>query len=178
MSEQSAEKAYRSLNYDLAFEAGRQAFAEWEDEGYPNLCPCCGAWQRKDGSPGPVLPNCAYWRGDRSMNPWPHSKSCVRVRDADYGDLCAACAMSTSPGRGARPWLRFDGMTWPDPTDPTGVQWRLRYGPQPPSREDAMVAASFMHAYAHLIDLPRRERDERIRQIREHVNPPGRGDTP
>jgi hypothetical protein len=64
------------------------------------------------------------------------------------------------------PWVRFDGMTWPNPADPTGVQWRLRYGPQPPSREDVLAAASFMHAYAHLIDLPQRERNQRVSQIR------------
>lgn len=65
--------------------------------------------------------------------------------------------------------LRFDGMTWPNPADPDEVQWRLRYGPQPPSREDLLTAASFMHAYAHLIDLPQRERNERVRQIRQQV---------
>ena len=69
-------------------------------------------------------------------------------------------------------WLRFDGMTWPNPADPNEVQWRLRYGPQPPSREDVLAAASFMHAYAHLINLPQRERNERVLQIREHATTP------
>jgi hypothetical protein len=61
-------------------------------------------------------------------------------------------------------YLRFDGMTWPNPTDPRDVQWRLRYGT--PTREDILAAASFMHAYAHLIDLPQRERNQRVSAIR------------
>jgi len=61
-------------------------------------------------------------------------------------------------------YLCFEGMTWPNPTDPNDVQWRLRYGT--PRRRDILVAASFMHAYAHLIDLPQRERNERVSQIR------------
>jgi len=67
-------------------------------------------------------------------------------------------------------YLTFEGMCWPNPTDPAMVQWRLRYGS--PSHTDLMVAASFMHAYAHLIDLPRRERDQRVSQIRDRVIPP------
>lgn len=69
-------------------------------------------------------------------------------------------------------FLRFDGMTWPNPADPAEVQWRLRYGQ--PSKVDLLVAASFMHAYAHLIALPQRERNERVRQIRASVIPPDR----
>lgn len=72
-------------------------------------------------------------------------------------------------------WVRFDGMTWPNPADPDGVEWRLRHGVQPPTRQDVLTAASFMHAYAHLIHLPRREREERIRQIRAQIIPPGSG---
>lgn len=68
---------------------------------------------------------------------------------------------------GQQPFLRFEGMTWPNPSDPNGVQWRLRYGT--PTRADQLVAASFMHAYAHLIDMPRREREVRVRQIRAAV---------
>lgn len=61
-------------------------------------------------------------------------------------------------------FLRFDGMTWPNPNDPAEVQWRLRYGT--PCKHDLLAAASFMHAYTHLIDLPQRERNERVAQIR------------
>ena len=71
------------------------------------------------------------------------------------------------------PYLRFDGMTWPNPSDPNESQWRIRYGQ--PSREDLMFAASVMHAYAHLISLPQRERNERIRQIRGRITPPEGG---
>lgn len=67
-------------------------------------------------------------------------------------------------------FLVFEGMTWPNPTDPADVQWRLRYGQ--PSKADLLVAASFMHAYAHLIDLPQRERNQRVNQIRASVTSP------
>ena len=68
-------------------------------------------------------------------------------------------------------FLRFEGMTWPNPDDPKGVQWRLRYGT--PSREDLLVAASTMHAYAHLISLTQRERNNRVSQIRSASTRPG-----
>lgn len=61
-------------------------------------------------------------------------------------------------------FLCFDGMTWPNPTDPNEVQWRLRYGQ--PNKEDLLVAASFMHAYAHLIELPQRARNQRVSEIK------------
>lgn len=69
-------------------------------------------------------------------------------------------------------YLRFDGMTWPNPVDPNGVQWRLRYGT--PSKSDLLVAASFMHAYSHLIELPRREREQRISALRAAATEEGR----
>lgn len=63
-----------------------------------------------------------------------------------------------------RAWLRFEGMTWPNPQDPDDVQWRLRYGE--PTRADLLAAASVMAAYAHLVSMPRRERESRIAGIR------------
>lgn len=71
-------------------------------------------------------------------------------------------------------FVRFDGMTWPNPTDPNDVQWRLRYGQ--PSKADLLVAASFMHAYAHLIDLPERERNRLVTAVRAMVTPPAEVD--
>ncbi len=62
-------------------------------------------------------------------------------------------------------YLRFDDMTWPNPTDPSGVEWQLRYGT--PSRMDLLVAASFISAYANLIELPVRERNKRVAQMRK-----------
>lgn len=83
--------------YDDARTRGLAAFAAWDDEANPKLCPCCGAWTRRDGSPGPLLPTCADWRKDFS-NPWPHDLSCVRVRDADWADdVCESCADTTPP---------------------------------------------------------------------------------
>ncbi len=41
-----------------------------------------------------------------------------------------------------------DGTTWPDPGDPGGVEWQLRYGE--PTREHLVFAASVLAAYARL----------------------------
>ncbi len=41
-----------------------------------------------------------------------------------------------------------DGTTWPDPGDPAGVDWQLRYGT--PTREHLLFAASVLAAYARL----------------------------
>jgi len=65
----------------------------------------------------------------------------------------------------AQHWVSFDGMTWPNPDDPTEVQWRIQYGN--PAREDLAAAVSFMAAYSQLIRLPRRTREARIRSIRK-----------
>lgn len=61
-------------------------------------------------------------------------------------------------------YLRFDGMTWPNPNDPGKVQWRLRYGVA--SREDLLFAASVMSAYAQLVEDPQRRRNEKVGGIR------------
>ena len=46
-------------------------------------------------------------------------------------------------------YLRLDdGTTWPDPADPDGVQWHLRYGE--PTREHLLFAASVLAAYSEL----------------------------
>lgn len=62
-------------------------------------------------------------------------------------------------------YLRFDGMTWPNPADPGEVQWRLRYAVT--DHSDHMVAASFMHAYQALVFMSERRRREIIRRLRE-----------
>jgi hypothetical protein len=56
-------------------------------------------------------------------------------------------------------------MCWPNPGDPHEVEWRLRYGTL--MREDLLYAASVIHAYAHLFDLPQKARNKRIEQIKE-----------
>lgn len=65
------------------------------------------------------------------------------------------------------PYLRFAGMTWPNPTDPNETAHQLVYGQ--PSKADLMFAASVMNAYRHMIDLPQRERNQRVSQIRASV---------
>ena len=63
-----------------------------------------------------------------------------------------------------RKYLRFEGMTWPNPDDPDEVLHTLVYGS--PSRAEVMYAASVIHAYGHLVAMPQRERNERVRQLR------------
>lgn len=68
-------------------------------------------------------------------------------------------------------WLKVvaeDGsrMTWPDPTDPRELDWRLRYAPDSITRGDQMALASIVSAYAYLISLDARTRQKRVMQIR------------
>ncbi len=71
-----------------------------------------------------------------------------------------------------------DVMTWPNPNDPSEVEWRLRFSRMlglEVTSSDRMVAASFMHAYRALVEMPQRERNARISQIRTATKEAGRG---
>lgn len=73
---------------------------------------------------------------------------------------------------------QYDLMTWPNPDDPTDTEWRLRYAGMlnlDITSRDRMVAASAMHAYRALIELPQRERNQRISQIRAATKEASRG---
>lgn len=63
-------------------------------------------------------------------------------------------------------WFRLDNgeTTWPDPTDPNEVEWRLRHGHA--TRADTMVAASGLAAYRELVMATQARRNDVIRQIR------------
>lgn len=61
-------------------------------------------------------------------------------------------------------FLSFDGMAWPNPEDPRSVEWRLRYGE--PTREDLMVAASFIGAYKQLVEDSVARRNAKVAGIR------------
>jgi hypothetical protein len=67
-------------------------------------------------------------------------------------------------------YLRFDGMTWPNP-NADWVEWELRYGDTEAVR---LTAASFVHAYIYLVSLPQKLRNQRIQQIR-HAAPSAGG---
>lgn len=93
-------------------------------------------------------------------------------REATLGAWREQHGVAQAESAATRPssYLRIGVTTWPNPNDPNEVQWRLRYGT--PSKEDLLVAASAMHAYAHLIELPERRRNERVGQIRALVKRP------
>lgn len=59
-------------------------------------------------------------------------------------------------------------MTWPrcQETEDNSVEWRLRYGPNPPNREDVLYAASVMHAYQNLIAASDKTRREVVKTLR------------
>lgn len=62
------------------------------------------------------------------------------------------------------------GTVWPDPSDPTEIQDRLRYGKPTPS--DLAVAAAHMAAYRYMVlELPQRTRNQRVSELREAVAP-------
>lgn len=55
-------------------------------------------------------------------------------------------------------------MTFPHPEDPARVEWSLRYGT--PTREQALVAASYVAAYKQLVGDTARSRDRKVAGIR------------
>ena len=62
-------------------------------------------------------------------------------------------------------YLDIDGMQFPDPRDPLSVEWSLRYGE--PSREQLLVAASFVAAYKQLVGVDsQRTRNRKIEAVR------------
>lgn len=54
--------------------------------------------------------------------------------------------------------------TWPSPVASNDIEWQLRYGQ--PTREQILVAASMLSAFRYLTELPQRERNEVIRDLR------------
>ena len=47
----------------------------------------------------------------------------------------------------------FDGRCWPKPSERiSDIQWRMRYSNSELSREDMLIAASVLSAYAYLIN--------------------------
>jgi len=64
-------------------------------------------------------------------------------------------------------YIAFDGMSWPNPTDPLDVEWSMRYGN--PSREQMLVAASFVAAYRHLVEDSAVRRNEKITALRTAI---------
>lgn len=57
-----------------------------------------------------------------------------------------------------------DGTVWPNPADPTEVQWRIRYGT--PTRSDLLIAAAHMHAYQELVMQTDKRRTDVVRGLR------------
>lgn len=64
-------------------------------------------------------------------------------------------------------YLLFDEMAWPNPNDPNGIEWQLRYGD---ARSVRLVAAGYVSAYKQLIELPQRTRNERCSQIKKAMD--------
>lgn len=62
-------------------------------------------------------------------------------------------------------YRHFDGMCWPAKGERlTEIQWQLRYGDPVANR---FVAASIVDAYAALIDMTAKRRNEIIRELRK-----------
>lgn len=61
-------------------------------------------------------------------------------------------------------YLRFDGMTWPNPDAAGEAQWRILYGE--PTRADFLLVASVVSAYGQLVEDSQRRRNEKVAGIR------------
>lgn len=66
-----------------------------------------------------------------------------------------------------KPYLHFDGMTWPDPRYVNELEWRVRHAEKSVTRNDALVMASVLAAYHELVTLPVRDRNKRVAKIRK-----------
>lgn len=63
-------------------------------------------------------------------------------------------------------YLHFDNMTWPNPDDPTELEWRCRYNPRLLTQTDFYVLASIIAAYRQLIDETAVRRSQKIAGLR------------
>ena len=63
------------------------------------------------------------------------------------------------------------GGTWPTPMDlpDDSLEWRLRYANDEQLVKDRFCAASIVSAYRQLITLPRKVREEVIRDLRAAI---------
>lgn len=73
-------------------------------------------------------------------------------------------------------YLRFDGMTWPNPIDPLDVEWSLRYSTPTPAQ--LRVAASMIAAYKQLVEDSKMRRDAKIAGIRRALTTPAKPAAP
>lgn len=63
-------------------------------------------------------------------------------------------------------YRHFDTMCWPVPGERISqLAWTLAHSE--PTKEDLLVAASVLSAYAHLIKLPQKRRNEIVRELRK-----------
>ena len=63
-------------------------------------------------------------------------------------------------------YLIFDDMTWPDPTDPKEVAWRLRYG-QELTQQDRYYAALVIEAYYQIFVDGTKVRNKKMTALRK-----------
>lgn len=65
-----------------------------------------------------------------------------------------------------KPYLFFEGMTWPNPQHAGDLEWKLRYAEKHVTRGEQLTAASILAAYRELVDMPAKRRAKRIAGIR------------
>ena len=95
---------------------------------------------------------------------------CVaREKNAEIAILKAAMAVpAVAPREPELKDCQFDQMLWPFPDHE--LSHRMRYAPQNLTREDFMRAARELDAYAHLITLPQKRRNEICSEIQKGPN--------
>lgn len=66
----------------------------------------------------------------------------------------------------ARRWVQFEGTTWPMPEhdEDDSLEWKLRYGT--PTKQDLLVAASYLNAYGCLVRATDKKRAEVVRNLK------------
>jgi len=65
-------------------------------------------------------------------------------------------------------YVKLDDCVWPNPKDENGIQWKLRYGQ--PTKEDLLVAASFLSAYKALFFMSQKDAMIKINKIKRSIS--------
>ena len=62
-----------------------------------------------------------------------------------------------------------DSASWPNPEDPTELEWSLRHSKEPLKDHEKLVIASYMATYAALFSMTNQERNKAINAIKREL---------
>lgn len=118
----------------------------------------------------------AFWESGTHPVPWDQLEPASRepylidMRAAIEGalpELRKAIAEKQRPQGDAPFWIHVGDTVWPNPDDPAGIQWALRYGNN--LEAVRMAAASYVDTYCYLIGLSNADRNRCVNALKAIV---------